>query len=85
MGGDQGHNGRSGSPGDAIKIRAYVRELSDRQLIEEQSLENGVRENLTWIEQAMWAVQLKSAGLSHRAMCPILGSFKKRQYRICFE
>lgn len=58
---------------EAVKIKAYVRELTDRQLIEEQSLENGVRENLTWIEQAMWAVQLKSAGLSHRAICPILG------------
>lgn len=58
---------------ETIKIKAYVRDLTDRQLIEEQSLENGVRENLTWIEQAMWAVQLKSAGLSHRAMCPILG------------
>ncbi|SEI14598.1 chromosome partitioning protein, ParB family [Rhizobium tibeticum] len=56
-----------------VKIKAYVRDLTDRQLIEEQSLENGVRENLTWIEQAMWAVQLKSAGLSHRAICPILG------------
>jgi ParB family transcriptional regulator, chromosome partitioning protein len=58
---------------ETIKIKAYVRELTDRQLIEEQSLENGVRENLTWIEQAMWAVQLKSTGLSHRAICPILG------------
>lgn len=56
-----------------VKIKAYVRDLTDRQLIEEQSLENGVRENLTWIEQAMWAVQLKGAGLSHRAICPILG------------
>lgn len=58
---------------EKIKIKAYVRELTDRQLIEEQSLENGVRENLTWIEQAMWAVQLKSAGLSNRAICPVLG------------
>ncbi|KNY14243.1 chromosome partitioning protein ParB [Shinella sp. SUS2] len=58
---------------ETIKIKAYVRDLTDRQLIEEQSLENGVRENLTWIEQAMWAVQLKGAGLSHRAICPILG------------
>ncbi len=58
---------------ETVKIKAYVRELTDRQLIEEQSLENGVRENLTWIEQAMWAVQLKSAGLSHRGICPILG------------
>lgn len=58
---------------EIIKIRAYVRDLTDRQLIEEQALENGVRENLTWIELAMWAVQLKEAGLSHRAICPILG------------
>lgn len=58
---------------ETIKIKAYVRELTDRQLIEEQSLENGPREDLTWIEQAMWAVQLKSTGLSHRAICPIMG------------
>lgn len=58
---------------ETIKIKAYVRDLTDRQLIEEQALENGVRENLTWIEQAMWAAQLKGAGLSHRAICPVLG------------
>ncbi|WP_349963148.1 plasmid partitioning protein RepB [Rhizobium sp. ZPR3] len=58
---------------EAVKIKAYIRELSDRQLIEEQAVENGIRENLTWIEQAMWAVQLKNAGLSHRAICPVLG------------
>jgi ParB family chromosome partitioning protein len=57
---------------EAVKIKAHVRNLTDRQLIEEQALENGVRENLTWIEQAMWAVQLKGAGLSHRAICPVL-------------
>jgi ParB family chromosome partitioning protein len=58
---------------ETVKIKAYVRELTDRQLIEEQAVENGIRENLTWIEQAMWAVQLKEAGLSHRAICPVLG------------
>lgn len=58
---------------ETVKIKAYVRDLSDRQLIEEQSVENGVRENLTWIEQAMWALQLKEAGLTHRNICPILG------------
>jgi ParB family transcriptional regulator, chromosome partitioning protein len=62
----------AGQP-EKVKIKAYVRDLTDRQLIEEQSLENGVRENLTWIEQAMWAVQLKQAGLSNRAICPVLG------------
>jgi ParB family chromosome partitioning protein len=57
---------------ETVKIKAHVRSLTDRQLIEEQAVENGVRENLTWIEQAMWAVQLKEAGLSHRAICPVL-------------
>lgn len=58
---------------EPIKIKAFVRDLTDRQLIEEQSLENGVREGLTWIEQAMWALQLKKVGFSHRAICPVLG------------
>lgn len=58
---------------EPIKVRAYVRNLTDRQLIEEQSVENGVREGLTWIEQAMWTLQLKAVGLSQRAICPILG------------
>lgn len=64
---------KEGGKSKSLKVKAYVRELSDRQLIEEQSLENGVRENLTWIEQAMLAVQLKEAGFSQRAICPILG------------
>lgn len=62
-----------GGPQETIKVRAYVRSLTDRQLIEEQSVENGVREGLTWIEQAMWTLQLKAVGLSQRAICPILG------------
>ena len=58
---------------ETVKIKAYVRELTDRQLIEEQTLENGPREDLTWIEKAMWAVQLKSTGLSHRAIGENMG------------
>ena len=62
----------SGRP-ETVKIRAYVRPLSDMDLIREQSLENGVRENLTWIEQALWAQQLKEAGFKQRDMQPVLG------------
>lgn len=58
---------------EAIKIKAYVRQLTDRQLIEEQTLENGPREDLSWIEKAMWAVQLKGTGLSQRDIGPIMG------------
>lgn len=58
---------------EAIKIKAYVRKLTDADLIKEQSLENGVRENLTFAEMALWAVQLREAGLKQREMQPVLG------------
>ncbi|WP_075293093.1 plasmid partitioning protein RepB [Pararhizobium arenae] len=58
---------------ETIKIKAYVRLLTDRQLIEEQTLENGPREDLSWIEKAMWAVQLKNSGISQREIASIMG------------
>lgn len=58
---------------ETVKIKAYVRKLSDADLIKEQSLENGVRENLTFAEMALWAVQLRDAGLKQREMQPVLG------------
>lgn len=65
----------SETPGE-IRVRAYIRPLSDKELLVEQSLENGVRENLTWIEQALWAQQLREAGFSSVAIEPVLGLSK---------
>jgi ParB family chromosome partitioning protein len=65
---------RSSPTPEKVFIRAHVRELSDAELIREQSLENGVRENLSWIEKALWAVQLKQAGIKQRDMAPVLGT-----------
>ncbi|WP_348641064.1 plasmid partitioning protein RepB [Martelella sp. HB161492] len=53
---------------ETIRVKAYVRVLSDNDLLIEQSLENGVRENLTWIEQAVWAAKLRDAGFSGGAI-----------------
>ncbi|MEO9739358.1 MAG: plasmid partitioning protein RepB [Lentilitoribacter sp.] len=58
---------------ESVKVKAYVRKLSDEELIKEQSLENGVRENLTFVEMAVWAAQLRQAGLKQREMEPVLG------------
>ncbi|MEP3047142.1 MAG: plasmid partitioning protein RepB [Hyphomicrobiales bacterium] len=58
---------------ESVFLRAYVRELSDAQLIHEQTIENGVRENLSWIEKALWADQLKSTGIRQREMTSLLG------------
>jgi ParB family chromosome partitioning protein len=62
----------SGRP-ETFKVKAYVRKLSDAELIKEQSLENGVRENLTFAEMVLWAEQLRQAGLKQREMQPVLG------------
>ena len=64
--------GEAGKP-ETFKVKAYVRKLSDAELIKEQSLENGVRENLTFAEMVLWAVQLREAGLKQREMQPVLG------------
>ncbi|MES0883861.1 plasmid partitioning protein RepB [Roseibium sp. SCP14] len=58
---------------ESVKVKAHVRKLTDAELIKEQSLENGVRENLTFAEMALWAVQLREAGLKQREMQPLLG------------
>ncbi len=58
---------------ETFKVKAYVRKLSDAELIKEQSLENGVRENLTFAEMVLWAEQLRQAGLKQREMQPVLG------------
>jgi len=58
---------------ETFKVKAYVRKLSDAELIKEQSLENGVRENLTFAEMVLWSVQLREAGLKQREMQPVLG------------
>jgi len=58
---------------ESVFLRAHVRPLTDAQLIQEQTIENGVRENLTWIEKALWAEQLKSTGIKQREMTTLLG------------
>lgn len=58
---------------ETFKVKAYVRKLSHADLIKEQSLENGVRENLTFAEMVLWAEQLRQAGLKQREIQPVLG------------
>ena len=67
---------------ETIRVRAYVRELTDADLVREQSLENAVRENLSWIEMAIWASQLKTAGINNRGMAPILGKHESEISRL---
>lgn len=56
-----------------IKIRAFIRPLTDAELILEQGAENGGREALTWIERALFAEQMDSQGLPPKTIWTTLG------------
>ncbi len=45
--------------GDGLKVRAIIRELSDAELLLAQGIENSARQDLSWIEKAMFARQLE--------------------------
>jgi ParB family chromosome partitioning protein len=45
-------------------VKAIVRPLSDDQLVIAQGLENSARENLSFIERAMFSLRLENAGYS---------------------
>ncbi len=45
-----------------IAVKAYVRELDDDRLVVAQGVENSAREDLTFIERAMFALKLEDGG-----------------------
>lgn len=45
-----------------IKVKAYVRDLTDEDLVVAQGIENSGREDLTFIERAAFALTLEEAG-----------------------
>lgn len=50
-----------------VAVKAYVRVLTDDRLVLAQGIENSAREDLTFIERAMFAHKLEAAGI-HRAL-----------------
>ena len=47
-----------------ITVKAYVRDMSDEDLVVAQGVENSARENLSFIERAMFAWRLEEAGFA---------------------
>ncbi|TYC64399.1 plasmid partitioning protein RepB [Rhodobacterales bacterium] len=56
-----------------LKVRAFVEDLTDEQLIVAQGLENNERKNLSFIEQAMYAQALTQAGYSRKVIAESVG------------
>lgn len=57
-------------------IKALVRDLDDRALIIAQGQENTARKNLSFIEKANFARQMRDAGYERKAMCDALAMDK---------
>jgi len=55
------------------KVKAFIRPLTDAELILEQGAENGGREALTWIERALFAKEMDTQGHSPKTIWTTLG------------
>lgn len=49
-----------------IAVKAFVRQLSDSDLVVSQGLENASRQDLSWIERTAFAQQMEGAGVRAR-------------------
>ncbi|TCN17633.1 plasmid partitioning protein RepB [Sinorhizobium americanum] len=63
-------------------VKAIVRDLSDEELIISQGIENSERLNLSFIEQALFALTLKEKGYSRETISEALG--RKEQKNIAY-
>ncbi len=56
-----------------IPVRAIIAPLTDEELVVEQGIENTERQNLSFIEQALFAADLKERGFSRETIAKALG------------
>lgn len=59
-----------------VKVRAIVREFSDEQLVIAQGVENNDRQNLSYIEKAVFAAQLGERDFPRRVIMAALSTDK---------
>jgi ParB family chromosome partitioning protein len=55
-----------------LAVRAVVKSLTDEQLVLAQGIENSARQDLSWIEQAVFALKLGERGFPQRAIAEAL-------------
>lgn len=63
-------------------VKAIIRELSDEELVVSQGIENSERLNLSFIEQALFALTLKERGYSRETISDALG--RKEGQRLAY-
>lgn len=77
-----GHRRIRAARGLGINVRAIVRELSDQQMILAQGQENGPRQDLSFIERALYASRLLEHGHDRETVCLALSVDKPEVSRL---
>ena len=64
-----------------VPVKALVRNVSDQELVVIQGRENNSRENLSFIEKALFALAIKSQGYAHDVIMNALNISSPQAYR----
>jgi len=65
-----------------MTVKAYVRELDDDRLVLAQGIENSAREDLTFIERAMFAYKLEAAGIQRTVIQTALSIDRQEAHKL---
>lgn len=65
-----------------LPVKAMIRDLDDRALVIAQGQENAARRDLTFIEKANFAAQMRAAGYDRKAICAALHVDKTQTSRM---
>jgi ParB family transcriptional regulator, chromosome partitioning protein len=65
-----------------IAVKAYVRDLDDERLVVAQGIENSAREDLTFIERAMFAHKLEAAGIQRTLIQTALSVDRQEAHKL---
>lgn len=63
-------------------VKAYVRELDDDRLVLAQGIENSAREDLTFIERAMFAYKLEAGGIQRTVIQTALSVDRQEAHKL---
>lgn len=65
-----------------MAVKAYVRDLDDERLVVAQGIENSAREDLTFIERAMFALKLEEGGIQRTLIQTALSVDRQEAHKL---
>jgi ParB family chromosome partitioning protein len=65
-----------------MMVKAYVRDLNDERLVVAQGIENSAREDLTFIERAMFAAKLEEGGIERTLIQTALSVDRQEAHKL---